>query len=70
MGTREEWEAMAMSAGFAIAGCEDVGRRARTWTVCARRLVKALLIDRETRRLALGAHNRVPVLSFPCEAAG
>jgi tocopherol O-methyltransferase len=66
MGTREEYEAMATAAGFAIAGYEDVSRRvARTWTICARRLVKALLVDRETRRLALGARNRIFVLSIP-----
>lgn len=66
MGTREEYEAMAMAAGFAIAGYEDVSRRvARTWTICARLLVKALLVDRETRRLAFGARNRIFVLSFP-----
>ncbi|MET1088731.1 MAG: class I SAM-dependent methyltransferase [Arthrobacter sp.] len=66
MGTREEYEAMAKSAGFEIAGYEDVSRSvARTWTICARRLVKALLVDRETRRRALGARNRVFVLSIP-----
>lgn len=66
MGTREEYEAMAMAAGFTIVGYEDVSRSvARTWTICARRLVKALLVDRETRRLALGARNRIFVLSFP-----
>lgn len=66
MGTREEYEAMAMAAGFSIDGYEDVSHRvARTWTVCARRLLKALLMDRETRRLALGARNRIFVLSIP-----
>jgi tocopherol O-methyltransferase len=66
MGTREEYEAMARAAGFSIVGFEDVSRRvARTWTICARRLVKALLVDRETRRLALGARNRIFVLSIP-----
>ncbi|MCU1566630.1 MAG: SAM-dependent methyltransferase [Pseudarthrobacter sp.] len=66
MGTREEYEAMATAAGFTIDGYEDVSKRvARTWTICARRLVKALIIDRETRRLALGARNRIFVLSIP-----
>jgi tocopherol O-methyltransferase len=66
MGTREDYEAMAMAAGFAIDGYEDVSQRvARTWTICARRLVKALLVDREIRRLALGGRNRISVLSFP-----
>ncbi|GAA3402852.1 SAM-dependent methyltransferase [Pseudarthrobacter polychromogenes] len=66
MGTREEYEAMAVAAGFVITGYEDVSRRvARTWPVCARRLMKALLVDRETRCLALGARNRIFVLSIP-----
>jgi tocopherol O-methyltransferase len=66
MGTREEYEAMAAAAGFTVTGYEDVSRRvARTWTICAWRLIKALLIDRKTRRLALGARNRVFVLSIP-----
>jgi tocopherol O-methyltransferase len=66
MGTREEYEAMARAAGFAITGYEDVSRRvARTWTICARRLVQALVLDRQTRRLALGARNRLFVLSIP-----
>ncbi|MBG6226788.1 tocopherol O-methyltransferase [Arthrobacter sp. CAN_A2] len=66
MGTRQEYEAMALAAGFSITGYEDVSRRvARTWTICARRLVKVLLVDRDARRLALGARNRVFVLSIP-----
>ncbi|MFJ6002030.1 class I SAM-dependent methyltransferase [Arthrobacter sp. NPDC092385] len=66
MGTREEYEAMARAAGFAITGYEDVSRRvARTWTICARRVVKALLVDRETRRLAIDGRNRVFLLSIP-----
>jgi tocopherol O-methyltransferase len=66
MGTRGEYEAMARAAGFTVDGYEDVSARvARTWRICARRLVEALLVDRETRRLALGARNRVFVLSIP-----
>jgi tocopherol O-methyltransferase len=66
MGTREEYEAMARAAGFEIAGYEDVSRRvARTWTICAGRLVQALVVDRETRRLALSGRNRVFLLSIP-----
>jgi tocopherol O-methyltransferase len=66
MGTREEYEAMATAAGFTIAGYEDVSRRvARTWTICAFRLLKALLVDPETRGLALRARNRIFVLSIP-----
>jgi tocopherol O-methyltransferase len=66
MGTREEYEAMATAAGFTITGYEDVSRRvARTWTTSALRLVKALAADRETRRLALGARNRIFALTLP-----
>ncbi|RJT74716.1 methyltransferase domain-containing protein [Arthrobacter cheniae] len=66
MGTREDYEAMAIAAGFTIDGYEDVSSRvARTWTICARRLVKALLVDRHTRRLALGGRNRMFLLSIP-----
>ncbi|PNI09405.1 SAM-dependent methyltransferase [Arthrobacter sp. AFG7.2] len=65
LGTREEYEAMARAAGFLVDGYEDVSRRVtRTWPICAGRLVKALLVDRETRRLALGARNLF-VLSIP-----
>lgn len=58
MGKREEYEAMARAAGFAITGFDDVSHRvARTWPICARRLLKALVLDHETRRLARGAPN-------------
>ena len=66
MGTREEYEAMARAAGFEVVGYEDVSRRvARTWTICARRLARALVVDRDIRRIALPARNRVFALSFP-----
>jgi tocopherol O-methyltransferase len=57
---------MARQAGFTVTGYEDVSRRvARTWPICARRLVKALLVDSEIRRLALGARNRNSFLGIP-----
>jgi tocopherol O-methyltransferase len=66
MGPREEYEAMARAAGFAVAGYEDVSSRvARTWPICAGRLVKLLLTDGETRRLALGARTRNSFLGIP-----
>ncbi|MDQ1052786.1 tocopherol O-methyltransferase [Arthrobacter sp. SORGH_AS 212] len=65
LGTREEYEAMATAAGFTVTGYEDVSHRvARTWPICAGRLVKALLVDREIRRLAFGARNLF-ALSIP-----
>ena len=66
MGTREEYEAMATAAGFTVTGYEDVSSQvARTWMICAGRLVKAFLADREIRRLAFRARNRVFALSIP-----
>ncbi|TQJ40075.1 tocopherol O-methyltransferase [Arthrobacter sp. SLBN-112] len=66
MGTREEYEAMATAAGFTVTGYEDVSRRvARTWPICAVRLVKAMLVDPETRRLAFGTRNRGAILTIP-----
>ena len=66
MGTREEYEAMATAAGFTVTGYKDVSCHvARTWMICAGRLVKTLLTDREARRLALSAHNRGAILSIP-----
>ena len=57
---------MATDAGFEVTGYEDVSRRvARTWPICARRLVKALLVDPEMRRLALRSRNRNSFLGIP-----
>lgn len=66
MGTREDYERMAVAAGFTVTGYEDVSARvARTWSICARRLLKVLIVDRETRRLAVRGRNRVFLLSIP-----
>ena len=66
MGTRAEYEAMAAAAGFTVTGYEDASRRvARTWLICAGRLLKSLVVDQETRRLARTARNRIFVLSIP-----
>ena len=66
MGTREEYEERATAAGFTVTGYDDVSSRvARTWMICAGRLVKTLLTDRGARRLALSAHNRGAILSIP-----
>ena len=60
MGTREDYESMAAAAGFTVTGYEDLSSRvARTWSLCARRLARDVLLDPPTRRLALVARNRV-----------
>lgn len=39
MGTREDYEALAVKAGFAVADYEDISANvAKTWTICIRRL--------------------------------
>ncbi|WP_306232745.1 class I SAM-dependent methyltransferase [Agrococcus beijingensis] len=66
MGTPEEYAALARAAGFEVVDYEDVSRRvARTWTICTRRLLRSVIVDRDTRRLALEGRNRVFALSFP-----
>src|SRR5207253_129409 len=38
MGTREDYEALAREAGFALLGYDDISRRVRrTWSICAGR---------------------------------
>ncbi|MDR7234939.1 class I SAM-dependent methyltransferase [Agrococcus sp. BE272] len=66
MGTRAEYEAMARAAGLEVVGYQDVSRRvARTWTICTGRLLRSVLVDPETRRLAVEARNREFALSLP-----
>lgn len=66
MGTREDYEAMATAAGFELTDYEDVSRKvARTWTICAIRIIRELVLNREARRLALRGRNRVFLLSLP-----
>jgi tocopherol O-methyltransferase len=68
MGSREEYEAMAAAAGFALRGYEDIGRQVgRTWAICMRRVAAGLVTDRELRRLALSraTQNRSFLLSLP-----
>jgi tocopherol O-methyltransferase len=68
MGTRADYERMAVAAGFALTAYEDVSRRVRrTWTLCARGFLRALVTDPETRRLAFGrgTRNRIFILSLP-----
>jgi tocopherol O-methyltransferase len=66
MGTREDYEGWARDAGLLPVGYRDVSRQvARTWTVCMRRFARAVLTDRDTRKLALNARNRLFALSLP-----
>ena len=57
---------MAGAAGFVVTAYEDVSDWvSRTWTICARRIVRDLLLDRGTRRLAFHGRNRIFLLSIP-----
>jgi tocopherol O-methyltransferase len=68
MGSRADYEALAAAAGFALEGYEDISRNVRrTWSICLRRLAKAVLADAEIRRLALSSsvRSRDFILSLP-----
>ncbi len=66
MGTREEYEDWARTAGLLPIEYRDVSRQvARTWTICAWRFARALLTDRAARRRALAARNRLFAFSLP-----
>jgi tocopherol O-methyltransferase len=66
MGTAAEYRAWGEAAGFRLDGYEDVsGSVARTWTICLRRFLAALVTDAEIRRQALSARNRLFALSVP-----
>ena len=68
MGSRDDYEALAAGAGFALRSYEDISRNVRrTWSVCARRLAVRLVTDRAIRQLALsrGTRNRDFLLSIP-----
>lgn len=68
MGSEEEYQALALGAGFAPLGFEDISRDVRkTWSICARRVAGRLLTDPALRRLAFsrGTKNRAFLLSLP-----
>ena len=66
MGTREDYEVLALETGFAIRSYEELSKQvSRTWTICAARLAKALLTDPYYLRLLAGARNRAFALSLP-----
>ncbi|MDB5689666.1 MAG: methyltransferase, cyclopropane fatty acid synthase [Sphingomonas bacterium] len=68
MGTREEYEAMAVRAGFRIDSFEDISRQVRrTWAICARRFAAKVLTRPDYMRLVAsrGTRNRSFALSVP-----
>ena len=68
MGTREDYEALAADAGFALLRYDDVSRAVRrTWAICAGRAARRLATDRAFRRFAFArtTKNRSFMLSVP-----
>ncbi len=68
MGTREEYQAMALRAGFEPLSFEDISRQVRrTWTICAARLMGKLAVDGYYRQLVTSnrTRNRDFILSLP-----
>jgi tocopherol O-methyltransferase len=68
MGTREEYMAMATSAGFVVESYEDISRKVRrTWTICAARFAGAVLTRPDYLRLVASprTRNRSFALSVP-----
>ncbi len=66
MGNADEYRAMAEAAGFDCIYFDDVSARvARTWTICLRRLLWAMIADASIRRTVLRARNRRFALSLP-----
>lgn len=59
MGHCEEYRAMAQRAGFVALSYDDISHEVRrTWTICARRVAKALATNRDFRRFALSSQTR------------
>jgi tocopherol O-methyltransferase len=68
MGSRADYEMLAHEAGFAALGYEDISRKVRrTWSICARRVMRKLTTDRAFRRFVVsrGTRNRSFLLSIP-----
>lgn len=68
MGSREDYEALAAEAGFALRSYEDISREVRrTWSICVWRVAGRLVADRGFRRFALArtTRNRSFLLSLP-----
>ncbi|WP_176593889.1 class I SAM-dependent methyltransferase [Sphingobium sp. EM0848] len=68
MGSRADYEALAVDAGFILRDYEDVSSRVRrTWTICLRRFAGRMITDPALRRLALSSQtrNRDFIFSLP-----
>ena len=67
MGTREDYDALAKTAGFAIESFDDISAQvARTWTICLQRLGGKLFTDPSYAKMLLSrkTQNRVFLLSM------
>jgi tocopherol O-methyltransferase len=59
MGSRADYVALAGTAGFRLAGYDDISRQVRrTWSICLRRVAGRMVTDAELRRLALSSATR------------
>lgn len=66
MGNVEDYRAMAEAAGFDCLFFDDISAKvARTWTICLRRLLWAMIADNRIRSAVLRARNRRFALSLP-----
>lgn len=64
--TSGEYRDMAKFAGFRCVRYRDISQSvARTWSICFRRFLRAMLIDPAMRRRILSARNRIFALSVP-----
>ncbi len=66
MGDAADYRAMGETAGFICAGYEDVSAQvSRTWAICLRRFLRAMLGDSTMRKKVLAARNRRFAFSLP-----
>jgi tocopherol O-methyltransferase len=66
LGSALDYRAMAEEAGFSMRDYSDVSASvARTWTICAGRLLRALAVDPAIRSQVLRSRNRRFALSLP-----
>ncbi len=64
--TADEYRDLARAAGFRCEVYRDLSPAvARTWSICFRRFLRAMLLDPAMRRRILGARNRIFALSVP-----